>query len=488
MENCRVLLINPPTGLYRRDDRCQSKVDEQTVRVVFAPVDLALLAAIVRTRGGEAKVADYPTFGQGIAQFEEDLLAFLPHILMVNTTVHTVQKDMEVLARAKEICPGLMTVMHGEGVAVQAERALNEYPQCDAVFDGEPEDTTAELTSVLEEKPLWEIAGLVCRNIEGRAVRTGKREMIQPLDRLPLPARDLLRNKAYRSPENGHPMTVISAQRGCPSRCIFCPAGSMFGYQVRERAVDDVMAEIRECVEKYGIRDFLFHGDTFTLNKPWVLQLCKAITDAKLKIRWGCNSRVDTMDEERAAALKSAGCWVVAFGFEHGNQNILNNMRKGQRADRAFEAVRICRNHGLMVHGFFLAGLPWETSRTLRQLALYARKLDPDFFDFNIACPLPGTQLYQICLNESLFVEDSAHSSSYARSAVRTFTLSGEDLTQWRRKTLLSMYLRPAYMWRILRHAIRTGTLMHYVQAALQRLTGLLRIRVANKKTHADSC
>lgn len=470
----RIMLINPPTGLYRRDDRCQSKVDDQTVRVVFAPVDLALLGAIARQAGAEPKVCDYPALNQSEGVFIADIKTFRPHILFLNSTVHTLAKDMELVAKARDFDPGILTLLHGEGVVVQAEKVLRDYPQCDAILDGEPELTLREIvTTVPDEQTLWQTPGLVCRDGSGTPFRTGKRPLIESLDILPLPARDLLNNKIYHSPENGKPLTVIQAQRGCPSKCVFCPAGSMFGYVVRERSVESIMAELKECVEKYGITNFLFHGDTFTLHKPWLLKLCDAIINSGMKIHWGCNSRIDTIDDERAAALKKAGCWVVAFGFEHGNQNMLNLMRKGQRAERAFEAVSICKRNGLLTHGFFIAGLPWETKRTLQQLYLYARKLNTDFFDFNIACPLPGTELYNICLQEQLFVHTD--SSSYAHAGVRTLSLSAEELTEWRRKTLLKMYFRPTYVARIIIHAIKTGTIKHYLAAALSRVKILVK-------------
>ncbi len=469
------MLINPPTGLYRRDDRCQSKVDDQTVRVIFSPIDLLTMGAIARRLGAAVKVGDYPAMGRGVDGFEADVREFRPDILFLNTTVHTVADDMDILRRARELCPGVITLSHGSGVAYQAEKLLEKYHQCSAVFLGEPEETFAEIVrDVPNETPLWTVSGLVTRDGSGATMRTGVRSLIDMLDSLPLPARDLIDNELYRSPENGRKMTVIYAQRGCPGRCIFCPAGSMFGYTVRERSVKHIIAELKECVEKYGIRDFLFHGDTFTLHKSWLLNLCDEIVKAGLDIRWGCNSRVDTIDDERAAALKKAGCWVVAFGFEHGNQDLLENMRKGQRAERAFEAVAICKRAGLMTHGFFLIGLPWETLVTLKQLYVYARKLNTDFFDFNIACPLPGTQLYKFCLDEKLF--ERMDISSYAHSGVRTFTLQPEQLTRWRRKTLLKMYLRPRYVAHIIAYSIKTGTLKFYLRAAWNRLLNLLSV------------
>src|SRR5690606_18142765 len=150
----------------------------------------------------------------------------------------------------------------------------------------------------------------------------------------------------------------------------------------------NVVEELKECVEKHGIREFLFHGDTFTINKKWLLELCALIQSEKLDIHWGCNSRVDTMDDERAAAMKAAGCWVVAFGIETGDDEMLKHMKKNATTQQARDAVACVKRNGLRVHTFFVIGLPWETEQTLENTWNFVRDLDPDFFDFNIATPL----------------------------------------------------------------------------------------------------
>jgi radical SAM superfamily enzyme YgiQ (UPF0313 family) len=465
--------MNPPSGLYRRDDRCQSKVEDQTVRVVFPPVELGILASLARERGAQVLLRDYPTVRATRQRYLRDLHEFQPDLIFLSSTVHTIADDMEAVALAREVDPTVRTVTKGESIAYLAENILRDYPQLDYIVDGEPELTFLE---ILDDQPPETIAGLIWRDSDS-VRRNASRPLIEPLDRLPLPAYDLFDLDLYRSPENHRRIAAIYAQRGCPAKCVFCPAGSMFEFRVRERSVEHVMRELRLCVHQFGIKDFLFHGDTFTLHKRWLLDLCKAIVEEDLDIHWGCNSRVDTIDDERAQWLKRAGCWVVAFGFEHGSQEMLDKMKKGARVEKAYDAVRICRRHGLKVHGFFVIGLPWETRQTLEQCYEFARSLDTDFFDFNIAYPLPGTEFFEIAKRDHLFEIENPAEGGYAQAAVRTYSLSSAELTEWRRRALMKMYARPRYVLRMLNHAAQTGNLRHYLHAAAERVGSLLTMR-----------
>lgn len=468
----RVFLMNPPSELYRRDDRCQSKVDDQTVRVVFPPIELGILAAIARNAGAEVLLRDYPTVNAGAEEYRRDLEAFRPDMILLNTTAHTMRQDFAAFNMARELFPNVLTVAKGEAVAVKAEHALRDHREVDVVLNGEPEATFEEL---VKGRSLREVQGIFWRDTAGMVHANPERPLIEDINVLPAPARDLFDNTLYHSPENGRMITAIYAQRGCPAKCIYCPAGSMYGYSVRERNTENIMAEIRECVTKYGIRDFLFHGDTFTLHKQWLIDLCRAIIDSGLDIHWGCNSRVDTIDDERADWMKRAGCWVVAFGFEHGVQELLDRMKKGARAEKAYEAVAVCRRNGLKVHGFFVIGLPWETHATLEANFKFVRSLKLDFFDFNIAYPLPGTEFYEIVEREQLFEAEDPLRGGYAQAAVRTHELSSAELTAWRKKALLRMYARPGYIFKTFKNAAASGNTRHYAKAALQRLSSLIR-------------
>jgi len=475
MPEKKVLLINPPSGLYRRDDRCQSRVEEQTVNIIFPPMDLAYLAAVARRTGAEARIADFPAAGESWEDLETLLSSFSPDILVISTTSATIREDLQAASFVKEIQPSCLTLGKGEYLSHFGMQTLEQNPGLDAVFLGEPEPT---LEKILSGRPVEDIPGLLFRKRVGEQedfVNTGMRPPIEDLDALPFPARDLLDNSLYRSPETGNPLTVIHANRGCPSHCIYCPAGRISGYTLRVRSPENIVREVEECVKKYGIREFLFNGDTFTMKKSWVLELCRLIREHNLDIHWGCNSRVDTFDLERAVALKKAGCWVVAFGVESGVREMLDKMKKKATPEQAGKAIRAAKKAGLLTHAFYIIGLPWETWETLSKTLRFARELDTDFFDFNIAYPLPGTEFYEIAERENLFEGGDLSDGSYARAAVRSYALSSEELTKWRKKALLSLYLRPKYIVRTLGRVIaKPRILWNYLREGMRRLFSLL--------------
>ncbi|MFC1600753.1 B12-binding domain-containing radical SAM protein [Candidatus Sumerlaeota bacterium] len=465
----KALLINPPSGNYRRDDRCQVKVADQTVAISFPPIELAYAAAVLREQGVEARIGDYPALGLGWADYKAQLREFAPDVLIVSTTTATIAGDLEACRLAREVCPEIRTFGRGEFLTVSADEVLPAHAELDFILLGEAEPTLREVAGGIEAEDVCGLAWLE----DGKARRGEPRLPDEDADSLPFPARELLANERYLSPDTRRPITVIHANRGCPSKCIFCPAGALSNYRVRLRSPQRVVDELVECVERHGIRQFLFHGDTFTINKRWVLELCERIGAAGLDIRWGCNSRVDTMDDERAAAMRQAGCWVVAFGLESGSQEILDKIKKGATVEKAREAIAVCKRNGLCTHGFWIIGMPWETRVTLRLTYQLARELDTDFFDFNIALPLPGTELYEIAVGEGLLEQALDTETGYAKAAARTFELSRRELDRWRRRSLLKLSFRPGYVFRTLRRARANGQLGNYLAAGLRRLRNI---------------
>lgn len=471
----KALLITPPSGLYRRDDRCQCKVEDQTVAVTFPPMELGYLAAMLEKHGIECQIHDYPAEQRGWEEYKTDFKSFDPDLLVINTTTPTLKNDLIGAQLAKEMKPSIYTVGRGEYFSVHEKEGVELHPELDAAMRGEPELTMEELAVQLKNgKQLEGILGLTYRNGAGVVVNPA-RPLLVELDQLPFPSRHLMQHKLYRSPENNEPITVVHTQRGCPARCIFCSVGVVSGYKIRKRAPEKIVQEIKECVEKYHFRNFLFHADTFTWEKDWVIELCTRIIDADLHVHWGCNSRVDTIDPEMLKLMKKAGCWVIAFGIETGDQQILNKMKKGAKVEWAKDAVKMVREAGIKSHAFMVMGLPWETKETFENTIKFLKDLDTDFFDFNIAYPLPGTELMKIAEKENLIVMTDPGDGGYAHAALKTHALSPKELTEMRKKALWEMYLRPKYIARTLTTAGSPKNTLQYLKAAAKRAVNLMK-------------
>ena len=470
----RVFLCHPPSGLYRRDDRCQSRVEDQTVQVVLPPMDLAYHAAVLEKINCQCKIVDYPSEKLGWEHFERDVKDFGPDLVLFSVTYPTLSHDLRTAERAKKVAPDCLVAARGEVFTVWDAKALEECCALDLIFRGESEFSVAKLA---EGNPPSEIPGITYR--QGTQILRGPEpELIADLDALPFPARHLLKNHLYQSPDNHRLLATVHACRGCAARCIFCPVESVSGTRVRTRSPESILAEIMLCIERFKIRDFLFHGDTFTYNKRWLIELCRLISEENIDIRWGCNSRVDTIDEERLFWMKRAGCWVIGFGVESGDEQSLLWMRKNATLQQAREAVELCRKYDVRSHAFFMLGFPWDTEETIKRTIGFAKELNPDFFDFNIVFPLPGTELYDIADEENLLVfGENRNAEGYARANVRTRTLSPRQLEKWRQKALWSLYLRPGYILRTLWKTKSLPVAFNYIKAAYRRGLSLWKTR-----------
>ncbi|MBI4042667.1 MAG: methyltransferase domain-containing protein, partial [Deltaproteobacteria bacterium] len=443
----RVLLIYPPTGVYLRDDRCQAPVEGLTAQPNREPLDLGYMAATLEKNGCTCRIEDYAAQKATWNEYRTGLAQFKPDMLVLSITTPTLDRDLLAAKAAKEENPDVLTVAKGAHFAERDIETLERYPYLDVAIRGECEFAIVDIANAHKKGDFKEVLGITYRQ-NGTIVRNSPRPPLDYLDLFPFPARHLIDHKLYTAPDTGEPIAMIYTGRGCPHRCIYCAVTVASGYKLRQRSPANIVAELKECVEVHGIRDFFFRADTFTMHKEWTVEICRQIIDAGLKIRWGSNSRVDTIDEERLFWMKKAGCWVIGFGFESGNQEMLDKMKKNATLEDARQAVKHCKKYGVRVYGLFLLGLPWESRQTAMETIHFAQELNPDFADFNIAYPLPSTEFYQVARDAELFDEDKLHGFDYGKPIIKTNHLSTEELVELRKKALWSFYLRPLYILR----------------------------------------
>lgn len=438
----RVLLIYPPSPVINREDRCQQPTKELLVIPPLPPTDLMYLASIAENCGFEAIIRDYSQGGN----FEADLKEIQPNYLVANIATPTFKSDMMAVQLAKEIVPSICTIVKGAPFLTYNTNTIYENPFIDYVIMGEAELT---LKDILDGVPDNEILG-ICYRENFQPVKNDKRPFIDNLDILPFPARHLVDNSIYRRPDNGKVQAVIKVARGCPFHCFFCLATPVSGAKVRTRSPENIVAELKECVEKYNIKNFLFWSDIFNFNREWTLELCQKIIESGLKITWSSNTRADTMDDEMAKMMYKSGCRLVSIGVESGSQKMLDNIGKKITLDDIRNTVKILKKNKIKIYNYFVIGLPWETEETVEETIKFAIELDSNFISFYTATPLPGTKYFAYAMLNKLVDGNLDFRSAYYEPVVRSEHLSKERIFELHKQAVKRFYLRPKFILKTL--------------------------------------
>jgi radical SAM superfamily enzyme YgiQ (UPF0313 family) len=289
-------------------------------------------------------------------------------------------------------CPESLVVMGGVHATFMHREILAETPEADIIVRYEGEFTMAELAATLENgRSLKEVNGISFRD-EGRVISNPDRERIEDLDCLPFPAHHLLEPKIkkyfmYTSPP-------VLTTRGCPFSCIYCSTMAFHGRKYRTRSVTNVVLELEYLIDHYKVDKVSFIDDNFTMQPIRVFALCQEMKKRGLSIKWGCNARVDQVNEEILKVMKEAGCRDVFCGIESVSQRALDIVKKGYRVQQARDAVKMAEKLGIRTHCSFVLGLPGESKQTLKRMVQFVDETKPSGRALpNLLKIFPGTEL-----------------------------------------------------------------------------------------------
>jgi radical SAM superfamily enzyme YgiQ (UPF0313 family) len=244
----------------------------------------------------------------------------------------------------------------------------------------------------------------------------------------------------------------------------------MWAKKFRSRSAESMMKELR-FLKEIGVNNFLFQSDTFTIDRDIVLELCKKMIEEELNMNWGCNSRVDTIDEELLRWMKKAGCWMIAYGFESGSQEILDKCKKQATIKQIEDAANLTKKIGIKMYGYFIIGLPGETKKTIEETIGLSKKLPLTFAIFHVASPYPGTEFhYEAGKNNWLNLASLEDIDQGGVSPVNYPNLSSEEIMRGIKKAYLSFYLRPNVSLRILKEVKNFNDFKHLFSIVLEHL------------------
>ncbi|MFH1228888.1 MAG: radical SAM protein [Candidatus Aenigmatarchaeota archaeon] len=418
------------------------------------PLNLAYLASAVQQDGHEVKCLDLRIEpGMNVKEQIKDC-----DIVGISSCTPSIKEAWKVAEIAKGC--GKTVILGGPHPTAMPDESLGK--DCvDIVVRNEGEETLREICKGVS---LSKISGISFRK-DGKIVNNPTRPYIEDLDSLPFPARKLFDLTRYHSSFHKKKiMGDIMTSRGCPYNCNFC-FKAIFGRDYRMRSARNVVAEWKEMIGM-GIEEIGIVDDNFNIDKKRTIDICSMIIEQNLKVEWGCTGgiRVDTASKESFDAMRKAGCYRVAFGVESGDQDILNKVVcKGITLDQVRSAVKLAKEAGFETTLFFVMGNITETEKTMQKTIDFAKELDPDFVQFTIATPYPGSQLYETVKKEGkLFVDDWEDFGSYTGKAYFEHgDLKRELVERMYKKAYRSYYLRPRIM------------LKHVMKGRLDTLKGL---------------
>lgn len=446
----KVLLINPPIlNLIQPETPKFVTMD----RGYNPPLGLLTLGAVIKHQGKhEVAVLDTQAEEMDLEQVKAAIHKHDPDIVGMAAITFTLIDCLNVARIAKEINPAVKVVLGGPH-ATLFPRETAIQPEVDIVVTGEGEIVFPQIVDNIDNlDSLKHVKGIVYQNDQGEVIATGPAELIENLDELPFPDRELTDYRKYSSViAKRQPITTMVTSRGCPFRCTFCDRPQMGGKTWRARSPKNIVDEMEVCVNM-GIHEIMFYDDTFTMVRPRTVEICEEIIKRKLDVGWDCRTRVDRVDKELLQLMKKAGCERVNYGVESGTERGLKIVKKDVKLPRVLQAFKDTRDVGLTSLGYFMVGLPTETREEMYQTIKFAKKVRPDFVHFTVFTPFPDTEVWRDILAKG---DNSVREAwrGYAEKPSMAFdpptyngNLSKEELFKVAEDAYKLFYLRPDYM------------------------------------------
>ena len=375
------------------------------------PFFLAYAAAWLRKDGFEVVACDCVALDMPLEGLLARIEAEKPDILFFETTTPTISFDLDAAARIKQRLGGACLVLGGPHSSVYPGEILKTRPEIDFVLIGEYEESLLELARALrDDLPVSGVKGVYRRAGDGVEF-SGPRALIDPLDKLPAPARDMF--PASWLPNPGiywdgfcqyRPALQVHASRGCPYRCDFCLWNQVMysNGKYRTFSAGRVVDEMEGLKRRYGAREIYFDDDDFTINAAQVSAIAGEITARGLDIKWSCMGDAVNLNRELVEKMAASGCVGIKFGVESGSPRVLKSLGKPLDLAKVRKVVEWCGASRIKTHATFSLGLPEDDEESLRETLEFLNDFEPDSIQVSICTPFPGTRFFKKAEEEKL--------------------------------------------------------------------------------------
>jgi len=445
-------VLNPPfLPKFSRSSRSPAVAKGGTI---YFPIWLAYATAVLEKEGHNVKLIDAPAEGMGEKEVMSVVKSFMPELVVIDTATASIYSDVNFLEKIKNES-GSYGILVGTHPSALPEETIKISNKIDAIARGEYDYTVRDLAAELERggKEFEKIDGLSFRK-SGKIIHNKNRALIENLDEIPFVSKVYKKHlniKNYFYSANLYPEITIISGRGCPFQCTYCLLPqTMNGRGYRKRGVDNLLAEFEYIKENFPeVKEIFVEDDTFTADPVRVDEFCRKKVEAGNKLLWSCNARAD-VKLETLQQMKKAGCRLLCVGVESGEQEILNNIKKGTNIEGIRQFMKDTKKAGILVHGCFMLGNKGDTKETIRKTVDFAIELEPDTAQFFPIMVYPGTEAYDWVKKEGFLVsedftkwldEEGNHNCMVSRP-----DLSNKELVEECNKGRKRFYMRPKYI------------------------------------------
>jgi radical SAM superfamily enzyme YgiQ (UPF0313 family) len=382
----------------------KQKVVFITKRITISdPLGIMSLSSALKEAGHETGLICYET--ENVFKRIEELK---PDIIGYSLTTGNHKEYLEINRKIKKKF-NIYSVFGGPHPTFYPETI--EEDGVDAVCIGEGEEAFVEFLDRLKKNDFPQKTKNFWVKVNGKIFKNPVRDLLQNLDSLPFPDRELIYNKDKLLRDLK--IKRFIASRGCPFKCTYCfnrQYNEIYKYNkgkiIRQRSVDNILKEIKQVRKKYPLGVVKFVDDTFNINKEWLLEFCEKYKK-EINLPFICNVRADLMSPEIARQLKNAKCMLVYMGIETGDEKIRKEILERNMSDeQIINACRMVKQHGIKIVSQNMLGLPGESLAYSFKTIKLNSECKPDLPGFSIFQPYPGTALSNYAIENSYFDGD----------------------------------------------------------------------------------
>jgi anaerobic magnesium-protoporphyrin IX monomethyl ester cyclase len=338
------------------------------------PIGLAYLAA--HLDGHEVRIFDVNLHARTdpFGALESELRGFDPDVVGISLRNIKVAKpgsheddfapQQKTIALVRRVCPKAITVAGGTAFSLYAEEFMKRLPELDFGVWGEAETRFPELVAK-PDRP-WEVPGVYYRK-DGKTLYSGAPPAVD-FKKLKHPRRDLCDHAPYVA--SSFVSVGVQSKRGCALHCIHCSDTYLLGHAIRKRPAADVVDEIQELVEKWGVNQLFFCDQIFNIPPGHAIDICNEITRRNLDVQWSAwfNEHRNTLPDELMIALKEAGCGLLSFSPDHVDDRMLANLDKNFRYTDMLYTIEVAKKFDFDVEYSFFLNSPGEDARSLLKI------------------------------------------------------------------------------------------------------------------------